>query len=156
MSTGAQIAWFSQQKKTKNCWSHPRRSPISPCGGLIVCTLAASCVALLPAARRGRCRGHQIFMCGNSSIQHVHFQFPLAQFNFYQAESILSILKLLFCFQSPRFSYSSPFPHLPFPHFSPFISTPIAHPHSISSLTPYNLALPSLYPGFHLQKHGKK
>lgn len=121
---------------------------MSPCGGLIVCTLAASCLALLPAARRrGRLRGHQIFMCGNSSVQHVHFQFPLAQFNFYQAESILSILKLLFCFQSPRCSYSSPFPHLLFPHFSPFISTQIAHPHPISSLTPYNLALLFLYRG---------
>lgn len=108
---------------------------MSLCGGLIVCTLAALCVALLPAARRrGWLKGHQIFMCGNSSIQHVHFQFPLGQFNFYQAESILSLLKLLFCL------YTSPSPH-----FTPFISTPIAHPHSISPLKPYNLALLFLY-----------
>ena len=90
------------------------------------------------------------FMCGNSSAHHVHSQFSLAQFHFYLPQSIPpppSLLKLLFCFHSPRFQYSPSSPHLPFPHVTPFIS-----PHQwfilISCLTPYNLvpALPLPYP----------
>lgn len=88
----------------------PREGPTLLCGGRTTCTTGAFCVG-----SRKRLRGPQIFMCGNSSAQHVHFQFPPAQFHFYLAV------------HPPPLSFETPFrlsvALLPISHICPLLLT---------------------------------
>lgn len=117
-------------------------SPPSPCGGLTICTAAAFCVALVPAA--------SLLLVERTPDFYVwKFIRPACSLSIStRAVSFLScsvhppsLLKLLFSSQSP------PTPNILPPFSSPpvsslysfHLSTPMAHPHSISSLTPNNL-----------------
>lgn len=77
-------------------------------------------------------------MCGNSSARHVQLSISTCSFIFIRRSPSLH------SFESPFWRSVSPLPiSLSSPPISSLYSfhltTPMAHPHSISSLTPYNL-----------------
>lgn len=135
----------------------PVWSPASPYSELTTCTTAAFCVALLPAAT-GRDWDDARFLCVEiHPLSMLTLNFHLHSFIFICQSPfplsfetpfllLLSLFPIFFPFSSPPVSSLYPF-HL---------ATPMAHPHSISSLTPSNLvhAFPLLQPSVP-RKHNK-
>lgn len=128
---------------------------MSPCGGLTICTTAAFCVASPPAARGEDARLLCLEIYPPSMFT---FNFHSCSFIFicqspsplsFETPFLLSVspLSIFFPFSSPPVSSL----------YSFHLATPMAHPHSISSLTPYNLvpAFPLLLPSVS-RKHKKK
>lgn len=133
-------------------WVHSRSSA-SPWSGLTTCTTAAFCVAccLQLDEEVERTADFHVWKFIHSACS---LSISTCAVSFLSGRvHPLSLLKLFFCFQSPPLPISFPFSSL----YSFHLSTPMAHPHSISSLTPYS-SVPclSFTAAFCLQKTWKK